>query len=66
VVTSKINGLVFVKLKEPGVTKAFEIINGPSNQDERIDNLNIANGWSQTFIWKIKSKGVEMRRGVSK
>lgn len=56
-VVSKINGHVFVELTEPGVTKAFDVINGPSNQDERIDNLNIANGWSKTFIWKIKPNG---------
>jgi len=56
-VESKINGHVFVKLTEPGVTKAFDVISGPSNQDERIDNLNIANGWSKIFIWKIKPNG---------
>jgi sarcinarray family protein len=56
-VESKINGHVFVKLTEPGVTKAFDVISGPSNQDERIDNLNIANGWSKLFIWKIKPNG---------
>lgn len=56
-VISKINGHIFVKLTEPGVTKAFDIINGPSNQDERIDNLNIVNEWSKTFDWKIKPNG---------
>jgi sarcinarray family protein len=56
-VISKIEGHVFVKLKEPGVTKAYEISNGPSAEDEYINNYNIANSWSKTFIWKIKPNG---------
>ena len=54
---SKINGDVFIKLKEPGVTKAFDVLDGPSNQDERIDNLNIISGWSKTYIWKLSPNG---------
>ncbi len=56
-IISKINGHVFVELIEPGVTKAFDVINGPSKQDERVDNLNIESGWSKTFQWKIKVNG---------
>ena len=33
-VISKINGHVSLKLKEPGVTKAFNVLNGPSKEDE--------------------------------
>ncbi len=56
-IVSKISGHVFVEISEPGVTKAFDIISGPSKQDERIDNLDISSGWSKTFNWEIKSNG---------
>jgi sarcinarray family protein len=57
-ITSKINGNVHVKLIEPGVTKAFEVLSGQSKQDERIDNMGISEGWSKTFIWEVKPNGV--------
>src|SRR3972149_7240968 len=53
-VTSKINGNVHVKLLEPGITKAFDVIDGPSKHDERIDNMGVSPDWSKTFTWKIK------------
>ncbi|MFZ3382801.1 MAG: sarcinarray family MAST domain-containing protein [Candidatus Methanoperedens sp.] len=56
-VISKVEGHVFVALTEIGVTKAFDVLNGPSKQDERIDNLNIDKGWSKTFIWKVTPNG---------
>ncbi|PWB52120.1 MAG: hypothetical protein C3F06_08860 [Candidatus Methanoperedenaceae archaeon] len=56
-VISKVDGHVFVALTETGVTKGFDILNGPSKQDERIDNLNIEKGWSKTFIWNIAPNG---------
>jgi sarcinarray family protein len=56
-ITSKINGHIFVKLKEPGVTKVFDVLTGPSKQDERIDNLNIFEAWSKTYTWKIAPNG---------
>ena len=57
VVTSKINGDVFLKLYEPGVTRAFNVINGPNAIEERIDNLNIDSGWSKTYAWIIAPNG---------
>ncbi len=56
-VTSKINGNVYVIIKEPGVTKAFDVLSGPSKQDERIDNLNIESGWSKIFTWIVAPNG---------
>ena len=56
-VISKINGNVHIKLLEPGITKAFDVISGPSKQDERIDNMGVSPGWSKTFTWKIKPNG---------
>ncbi|MFZ3385240.1 MAG: sarcinarray family MAST domain-containing protein [Candidatus Methanoperedens sp.] len=55
-VTSKINGHVFVEITEPGVTKAFNVLEG-SKQDESIDNLKIEAGWSKIFVWKITPNG---------
>src|SRR5574340_344405 len=56
-VISKINGHVFIVLTEPGVTKSFDVLNGPSKEDERIDNLKIESGWSKTYTWKLVSNG---------
>ncbi|MCZ7361358.1 MAG: sarcinarray family MAST domain-containing protein [Candidatus Methanoperedens sp.] len=56
-VTSKIKGHVFIALTEPGITKAFNVLNGPSKQDERIDNLNIISGWSKTYTWTVAPNG---------
>jgi sarcinarray family protein len=56
-VVSKINGQVFIKLKEPGYSKAFNVLNGPSKQDESIDNYDITADWSRTYTWTITPNG---------
>ena len=56
-VISKISGDVIIQLYEPGVTKAFEVIDGPSMIEKRIDNMNIQSGWSKTYTWKIAPNG---------
>ncbi|KAB2948055.1 MAG: sarcinarray family MAST domain-containing protein [Candidatus Methanoperedens sp.] len=56
-VISKINGNVHVKLSEPGTTTSFEVISGPSKQDDRIDNMGVSPNWSNTFQWKIRPNG---------
>jgi sarcinarray family protein len=56
-VESKIDGYVFVKLSEPGVTNAYEVIEGSSEINEFIDNMNIESGWKTTYIWKLKPNG---------
>lgn len=53
---SKINGDISLKLKEPGTTQAFNVVNGPSKQDEWID-LKIENGVTKTYIWTITPNG---------
>ncbi len=53
----KIDGDVSFKLHEPGVTRAYKVINGPSDIEKRIDNLNIESGWSKTYTWTIVSNG---------
>ncbi len=56
-IKSNISGHVFVKITEPGMTKGFKVLDGPSKQDERIDNLNIESGWSKTFTWTVSPNG---------
>ncbi len=53
---SKINGDISFKLKELGTTQAFNVVNGPSKQDEWID-LKIENGGTKTYIWTITPNG---------
>jgi sarcinarray family protein len=52
-VMSKINGHVTIILQEPGFTKAFKVLSGPSKEDEKISNLNIESGWSKIYTWKL-------------
>lgn len=56
-IESKINGHVTLILQEPGITKAFEVLSGPSKVDEKISNLNIESGWSKTYTWKLAPNG---------
>jgi sarcinarray family protein len=56
-IESKINGHVTLMLLEPGITKAFEVLSGPSKVDEKISNLNIESGWSKTYTWKLTPNG---------
>jgi sarcinarray family protein len=56
-VTSKINGNAYIKIKEPGVTKAYKISDGPSAEDEYINNYDITEGWSKTYTWFIEANG---------
>jgi sarcinarray family protein len=55
-VISKISGDISLKLKEPGTTQAFNVLNGPSKQDEWIDS-KIENGLSKTYTWTISPNG---------
>ena len=56
-IESKIDGNIYVQLYEPGVTNAYEVIEGPSEIDEFIDNIKIESGWKTTYVWKIKPNG---------
>ena len=56
-IESEIDGHISVRLYEPGVTNAYEIIEGPSEIDEFIDNMDISSGWKTTYSWKIKPNG---------
>jgi len=54
---SKVNGHVTLKLKEPGVTTAYDVLSGPSKIDEKISNLNIESDWSKTYTWSLAPNG---------
>ncbi len=56
-VISKINGNMFVEIREPGVTMAFNTVNGPSKIGEFIDNYDIIPGWSKTYTWLVTPNG---------
>ncbi|MBW6519089.1 MAG: sarcinarray family MAST domain-containing protein [ANME-2 cluster archaeon] len=56
-IESKIDGHISVRLYEPGVTNAYEVIEGPSEIDEFIDNMNLKSGWKTTYFWNIKPNG---------
>ena len=56
-VMSKIDGHVFIKLINPLKTESYEIVSGPSQIDESIDNQFIKSGWNETYIWTIKPTG---------
>jgi sarcinarray family protein len=56
-IESKIDGKIGVRLYEPGVTNAYEVVEGPSEIDEFIKNMNIESGWKTTYVWKLKPNG---------
>ncbi len=56
-VTSNISGHVFLKITEPGVTNAFNILDGPSILGKTIDNYDIKSGWVKTYKWTISPNG---------
>jgi sarcinarray family protein len=56
-VISKINGHVSLKLKEPGITTAYDVLSGPSKIDEKISNLNIESDWLETYTWSLIPNG---------
>jgi hypothetical protein len=33
------------------------VVSGPSKLDERIENLKIESGWTNTYIWKLTPNG---------
>ncbi len=56
-VTSNISGHVFLKIIEPGVTNAFNVLDGPTILGKTIDNYDIKSGWVKTYKWTVSSNG---------
>jgi len=53
-VFSKIDCNVYVELANPLITMPYEIVNGPSEFDELIQNRGVKSGWSENYSWIIK------------
>ncbi|MCD4845686.1 MAG: sarcinarray family MAST domain-containing protein, partial [Methanosarcinales archaeon] len=57
-VTSKIDGgFIGIILCEPGVTKSFDVISGPSDFGKYIIKDDIKSGWVKTYTWTICPNG---------
>ncbi|MCD4768425.1 MAG: sarcinarray family MAST domain-containing protein [Methanosarcinales archaeon] len=56
-ITSKIAGFVDLQLYEPGVTKSFDVISGPSNFDEWVSEYDLESGWTKVYTWTIAPNG---------
>ncbi len=56
-VTSKVAGFVDMQLYEPGVTKSFDVISGPSNFDEWVSEYDLEPGWTKVYTWTIAPNG---------
>jgi sarcinarray family protein len=56
-VTSKIDGFFDMQLHEPGVTKSFDVISGPSNFDEWVSKYDLEPGWTKVYTWTIAPNG---------
>jgi sarcinarray family protein len=50
---------VWIELTEVGVTRAFEVVDGPSeiDGDKGVEEKNVPAGWSNTYTWTIRPNG---------
>jgi len=57
-ITTKTNlDFIAIQLYEPGVTNAFEVIEGPSKIEEWINYWDVEKNWSKNFTWKVRPNG---------
>jgi len=57
-VTSKVDAFfIGIELCEPGVTKSYDVISGPSDFGEYISEYDIKSGWVKTYTWTICPNG---------
>jgi sarcinarray family protein len=57
-VTSKVDAsFIDIVLCEPGVTKSFDVISGPSDFEEWISEDDIKSGWIKAYTWTICPNG---------
>jgi len=57
IINSKIDCNVYVKLINPLVTVPYNILSGPSDLDESIDNRGVKSGWTTNYTWIIAPNG---------
>ncbi len=56
-VATKTKCHVDIELYDPGVTKVFEVVEGPSRNGEMIYNTNVPANWSKTYEWTVRPTG---------
>jgi sarcinarray family protein len=56
-VTSKIDGIICILLHEPGVTKSFDVISGPSDFEKWVIEYDIESGGVKAYTWTICPNG---------
>ena len=57
-VTSKVDAFfIGIELSEPGVTKSYDVISGPSDFGEYISEYDIKSGWVKAYTWTICPNG---------
>ena len=56
-ITTKTKCHVALELYDPGVTKVFEVIEGPSKNEGVIDNYNCPANWTKTYEWTVRPTG---------
>ena len=54
-VKTKIKCDVDISLYEPGLTKAYEVIEGPSENGEHITIYDCEKNWTKTYRWRLQS-----------
>ena len=55
-INSKIDGFIDVILEEPGTTKSYDVISGPTDFDDYI-SYDVTHGWSKEETWIITPNG---------
>jgi len=55
-ITSKIEGFIDVILEEPGPTKSYDVISGPTDFDDYI-TYDVTSSWSKEETWVITPNG---------
>ncbi len=46
-----------IELYDPGVTKVFEVVEGPSKNGEHILKYDVPEGWTKTYEWTVRPTG---------
>ena len=56
-IISNIDGNIHFELTNPLTTESYEVIDGPSLIDERIDVFNVEPKWTNTYTWVVEPTG---------
>lgn len=56
-VVTNIKSNVYIQIFDPGTTKAYRVIGGPSDNGDTIDNYDCQAGWEKTYEWNVCPTG---------